>query len=104
MVLISFACVLSHLQRMRAIRVKLDGELLHAIGSIKPRNQPLAAYVREALRRDIERQQIRQAAGIYRKLMRDNPAAKKRWRNRRPPLCRLPLQPVANETRGPSRS
>ena len=62
---------------MRAIRVKLDGELLHAIGSIKPRNQPLAAYVREALRRDIERQQIRQAAGIYRKLMRDNPAEKK---------------------------
>jgi hypothetical protein len=59
---------------MAATTVKLDSDILEAIAEIKPRDQTLSAYVREVLRRDIQRQQMRSAAEKYRDLLRSNPA------------------------------
>lgn len=58
---------------MGATTVKLDAELLREISSVKPDEQTLAAYVREALQRDVRRQQMRRAAEAYVALLRDNP-------------------------------
>jgi hypothetical protein len=57
---------------MPATTVKLDGELLRAITNVKPPKQPLSAYVREALHRDLRRQQMRAAAETYMSLLRNN--------------------------------
>ncbi len=59
---------------MSATTVKLDGELLKAIGTVKPSKQSLSAYVREALHRDLRRQQMREAAETYMDLLRKNSA------------------------------
>ncbi len=59
---------------MPATTVKLDGELLKSIAAIKPPRQTLSAYVREALQRDLRRQQMRHAAETYMDFLRDNPA------------------------------
>jgi Arc/MetJ-type ribon-helix-helix transcriptional regulator len=59
---------------MSATTVKLDGELLRAIATVKPPKQTLSAYVREALQRDLRRQQMREAAETYMNLLRNNPA------------------------------
>ncbi len=59
---------------MSATTVKLDGELLRAIATIKPPKQTLSAYVRAALQRDLRRQQMRDAAETYMDLLRNNPA------------------------------
>jgi flagellar biosynthesis component FlhA len=58
---------------MSATTVKLDAELLREIASVKPHEQTLSAYVREALQRDLRRQQMRKAAEAYVALLRDNP-------------------------------
>lgn len=57
---------------MSGTTVKLDGELLRAISMMKPARQTLSSYVREALRRDLRRQQIRDAAETYKNLLRTN--------------------------------
>lgn len=59
---------------MGATTVKLDADILEAISEVKPRQQTLSAYVREALRRDVHRQQMRTAGEKYRALLRGNPA------------------------------
>ena len=59
---------------MSATTVKLDGELLRAIATVKSPRQTLSAYVREALQRDLRRQQMREAAESYMNLLRTNPA------------------------------
>lgn len=59
---------------MPATTVKLDGELLSAIAKVKLPQQTLTAYVREALQRDLRRQQMRGAAETYMSILRDNPA------------------------------
>lgn len=59
---------------MPATTVKLDGELLRAIESVKSPNQTLSAYVREALQRDLRRRQMRDAAETYTNLLRTNAA------------------------------
>ncbi|MEO7723450.1 MAG: YlcI/YnfO family protein [Chthoniobacterales bacterium] len=59
---------------MPATTVKLDGELLRAIESVKSPKQTLSAYVREALQRDLRRRQMRDAAETYTKLLRTNAA------------------------------
>lgn len=58
---------------MGATTVKLDSVLLSEIAGTKPKNQTLSAYVREALRRDLRRQHLRKAAGIYNSLLREDP-------------------------------
>ncbi len=59
---------------MAATTVKLDEELLRDIAIVKPREQTLSAFVREALRSEIRRQQMRDAAEKYQALLRDNAA------------------------------
>jgi hypothetical protein len=59
---------------MPATTIKLEGELLEAIATVKPPKQTLSAYVREALQRDLRRQQMRAAAESYINLLRNNPA------------------------------
>ena len=59
---------------MSATTVKLDGELLRAIASVKSPRQTLSAYVREALQRDLRRRQMRDAAETYTNLLRTNAA------------------------------
>ncbi|MBA3964147.1 MAG: hypothetical protein H0X40_19930 [Chthoniobacterales bacterium] len=61
---------------MSATTVKLDGELLRAIATVKSPKQTLSAYVREALQRDLCRQQMREAAESYMHLLRTNSAEK----------------------------
>lgn len=50
---------------MSASTVKLEAEVLKKIHAVKPRDQSLAAYVREAVERDILRRQLRTAAERY---------------------------------------
>ena len=59
---------------MSATTVKLDGELLRAIATVKSPRQTLSAYVREALQRDLRRQQMREAAETYMNLLRTDAA------------------------------
>jgi predicted transcriptional regulator len=62
---------------MSATTVKLDADLLEAIAAAKPRTQTLSAFVREALHRELRRQQMRTAAEKYRALLRSNAAERK---------------------------
>jgi len=50
---------------MKATTVKLHGEILDDIERQKPSDQSLTAFVREAVRRDLQRRQLREAAEAY---------------------------------------
>ena len=56
---------------MSATTVKLESDLLRRITLAKPRQQTLAAFVREALENDLRRRQLRAAAEAYQKLLRE---------------------------------
>jgi hypothetical protein len=58
---------------MSATTIKLDGELLARIESAKPPTQSVTAYVREVLRRDLERLTLREAAEEYRAFVSATP-------------------------------
>lgn len=58
---------------MSATTVKLEAELLREIRSVKPKDQTLAAYVREAVERDVVRRKLRAAAEQYRAFLLDHP-------------------------------
>lgn len=51
---------------MGASTVKLESALLREIRAAKPPNQSLAAFVREAIERDLLRRKLRTAAERYR--------------------------------------
>ena len=57
---------------MPATTVKIDAPLLKEIVAVKPRDEPLSTYVREALRRDLRRRRMRQAAETYQSLLLKN--------------------------------
>jgi hypothetical protein len=57
---------------MGATTVKLEAEILRKIDAVKPRDQSLAAYVREAVERDILRRQLRTAAERYQVFLSEN--------------------------------
>jgi predicted transcriptional regulator len=57
---------------MSASTVKLEADILRRIDAVKPRNQTLAAYVREALERDVLRRQLRTAAERYQAFLSEN--------------------------------
>jgi hypothetical protein len=57
---------------MAASTVKLEAEILRKINAVKPRDQSLAAYVREAVERDILRRQLRTAAEHYQAFLSEN--------------------------------
>jgi hypothetical protein len=69
--------VATHLLRysicMSATTVKLEEELLREIRILKPQGQSLAAFVREAVERDILRRKLRSAAERYQAFLGENP-------------------------------
>ena len=58
---------------MSATTVKLETGLLRDIQSVKPRGQTLAAYVREAVERDVMRRRLRASAEAYQAFLREHP-------------------------------
>lgn len=58
---------------MTATTIKLESALLREIRAIKPRDQTLAAYVREALERDVRRHRMALAARDYAAFLAANP-------------------------------
>ena len=58
---------------MSATTVKLESGLLREIRAVKPPSQSLAAYVREAVERDLLRRRLRVAAERYQALLDDHP-------------------------------
>lgn len=64
---------LNYYPGMAATTVKLEDSLLKQIRAVKPREQTLAAYVREALERDLLRRRLVAAAGDYAAFLDANP-------------------------------
>jgi hypothetical protein len=67
---------------MSATTVKLEAALLREIRAVKPRQQTLAGYVREAVERDVLRRKLRAAAERYQAFLREHPheaAAMDEW-------------------------
>ena len=76
---------------MPATTVKLEGALLKQIQALKPRQQTLASYVREALKGDLKRRRLAHAAQQYHAFLSANPAEREelsQWSNA--PLATAP--------------
>ena len=58
---------------MPASTVKLDAALLREISAAKPRGQTLAAFVREAIERELLRRKLRAAAEQYCAFLDEHP-------------------------------
>lgn len=58
---------------MKATTVKIEGELLSDIEAVKPESQSVSAFVRELLRRSLERERLRAAAENYATYVREHP-------------------------------
>ena len=57
---------------MKATTIKLEGELLEDLEASKPTGQSLTAYVRAALRENLDRIRVREAAVAYRAFVESN--------------------------------
>jgi hypothetical protein len=62
---------------MKATTIKLDGELLRDLESAKPKDQSVTAYVRDVLRKELQRMVVREAAEEYQAFVSDEKAEKK---------------------------
>jgi hypothetical protein len=58
---------------MKATTIKLEGELLQELEEAKPESLSLSAYVREVLRKDLQRRRLAQAAVSYEDFLAANP-------------------------------
>lgn len=58
---------------MKATTVKIEGDLLSDIEAVKPGGQSVSAFVRELLRRSLERERLRVAAEDYADYVREHP-------------------------------
>jgi hypothetical protein len=58
---------------MSATTIKLEDSLLKEIRAAKPRDQTLAAFVREALRSELRRRRLSAAAREYQAFLNANP-------------------------------
>ena len=63
---------------MKATTVKVDGELLAGIDAAREPGQSVAAYVRRALQRDLERRLARDAAAAFKDFVETHPE-EKQW-------------------------
>lgn len=78
---------------MSATTVKLEAALLRDIQSVKPRNQSLAAYVRDAIERDVMRRRLRASAEEYQAFLREHPdEADEMGAWERSPLAKPPVR------------
>lgn len=57
---------------MKATTIKIEGELLGELEAVKPESVSLSAYVREVLRKDLQRRKLVQAAAAYEEFLRTN--------------------------------
>ena len=67
---------LGYLFSMSATTVKLEAGLVKEIRALKPQGQSLAAYVREAVERDILDRKLRAAATQYQAFLAETPDEK----------------------------
>jgi hypothetical protein len=58
---------------MKATTIKLEGELLCELEATKPESVSLSAFVREVLRKDLQRRKLSRAAVSYEKFLAENP-------------------------------
>jgi hypothetical protein len=58
---------------MGATTVKLDADILREIADAKPAGQTLSSFVRSALKRDMRRRKMKQAAEAYLALLARSP-------------------------------
>ncbi len=58
---------------MKATTIKLQGRILDEIEAHKPADQSMTAYVRDAVRRDIRRHVLREAAEAYLAHLEEHP-------------------------------
>jgi len=59
--------------RMKATTIKIEGELLRELESVKPETVSLSAYVREVLRKELVRRKLSQSAVSYEEFLAANP-------------------------------
>lgn len=59
---------------MSATTVKLEGAILSEIARVKPQNQTLTAFVREAVEQKVRERKLREAAIRFEELRKENPA------------------------------
>jgi predicted CopG family antitoxin len=63
---------------MKATTIKLEGDLLKQLETVKPESMSVSAFVREVLERDIRQRRMASAASEYRNFIESNPE-EKRW-------------------------
>jgi hypothetical protein len=57
---------------MKATTIKVEGKLLQEIERLKPRNQSVTSYVREALEREVRAHKLAEAAERYEAFMAEH--------------------------------
>lgn len=58
---------------MKATTIKIEGDLLSELEAAKPETVSLSAYVREVLRKDLQRRKLSQSAVAYEQFLAANP-------------------------------
>lgn len=58
---------------MKATTIKIEGELLKELEATKPESLSLSAFVREVLKKDLQRRKLSQAAASYEEFLAENP-------------------------------
>jgi hypothetical protein len=58
---------------MKATTIKIEGDLLEEIESVKPPEQSVTAYVRNVLRKNLDRERARRAGHSYMAFLNERP-------------------------------
>ncbi len=58
---------------MQATTIKIEGNILHELKTIIPKEKTLTAFVREVLEKEIRRKKMAHAAGVYAQFLKNNP-------------------------------
>jgi len=58
---------------MKATTIKIEGALLSELEAAKPENISISAFVRDVLRKDLQRRKLAQAAASYEEFLAANP-------------------------------
>ncbi len=58
---------------MKATTIKIDGDILRALEQSKPARQTVTAFVKEILRQELDRRQLRESAEKYQEFLENSP-------------------------------
>lgn len=58
---------------MPATTIKLEADLVKKVTALKPKDESISGYVRELIEREHRARVHREAAGVYRQFLRENP-------------------------------